>query len=112
MVFLQNLRCYRGILHIVLFLRQSRARTYPDEVRHATELWIPPTSIVDMGRMVYYFRKTKPLTLWAVFVNYPALSTELTDLIIKISGGHAGALAGLVETIITDNASTCSILSM
>lgn len=38
--------------------------------------------------------------------NQPVLSSELSDLLYKISGGHAGALAGLVETVINDHAST------
>lgn len=38
--------------------------------------------------------------------NKPVLSSELSDLLYKISGGHAGALSGLVETVINDHAST------
>lgn len=33
----------------------------------------------------------------------PTLSEELRNLLFKISGGHAGALSGLVDTIITNN---------
>ena len=32
----------------------------------------------------------------------PTLATDLVDYVISISGGHAGALAGLIETIIFD----------
>ncbi len=38
--------------------------------------------------------------------NKPAFSSELSDHLYKISGGHAGALAGLVETVANDRAST------
>lgn len=33
----------------------------------------------------------------------PILSEDLCDLLFNISGGHAGALSGLVETIITNS---------
>lgn len=36
--------------------------------------------------------------------NQPVLSSELSDLLYKISGGHAGAFAGLVEIVINDHA--------
>lgn len=38
--------------------------------------------------------------------NKAVLSSELSDLLYKISAGHAGALSGLVETVINDHAST------
>lgn len=38
--------------------------------------------------------------------NLPVFSPELSDLLYKISGGHAGALSGLVETVLHDHAST------
>lgn len=37
--------------------------------------------------------------------NRPILLRELRDAIVAISGGHAGALAGLVKTVSTDPAS-------
>jgi hypothetical protein len=41
--------------------------------------------------------------------NRPQLSADLRNLLVNISGGHAGALAGLVETIVTDHASIPSL---
>lgn len=36
-------------------------------------------------------------------VDRPTLSEDLCDLLFNISGGHAGALSGLFETIITNS---------
>jgi hypothetical protein len=39
-----------------------------------------------------------------VHQNRPQFSGELRDFLITISGGHAGALSGLVDIIVTDHA--------
>lgn len=38
--------------------------------------------------------------------NKPVISSEFSELLYKLSGGHAGALSGLVETVVNDHAST------
>lgn len=110
--------------YFILFSSYGSAGASPVEVKHGTSpIFLPSQRISlewedhhDLDAPVGLLLKRNEADdlirrLCKVEPDNPELDQELGDQLFELSAGHAGALAGLVESIVTHHVSTMSCMA-